>query len=339
MLRKYLQLFLAVALFFLLSGCTTVESLPTQNGTAKMHFIDVGQGDSTLIQLGEKTVLIDGGTREAGTKVVDYLKAQKVEKIDLLISTHPHEDHIGGLREVLRQFPIDLILDPLSDHDTSVYRAYKKIAQQKGIVMKQAKQGQSYDLGAGGRLEVVYCDPKAEEVNDTSIVVKITYGQIAALFTGDLESGAEKEIQTKAQILQVGHHGSKTSTSVAFLKEVQPQAAIISCGKSNEYGHPHQITLQKLETNGVKVYRTDKSGDIILETDGKTYQIKAQSFGFTPKMKNGQVVTKNYIGNRKSHRYHLTTCKQLPKEENRISFSSQEAATKAGYEKCQTCNP
>lgn len=341
-------LFILLTCFALLFGLS-VPSMASAPAKMQVHFIDVGQGDSELIQSpGGKTLLIDGGKREAGPAVINFLKSHGVKKIDIIISTHPHEDHIGSLREVLRQFPVGLIIDPMTNYKSSVYRAYLKIAQTKGIKISPAKSGTAYDLGKGSKLQIIYCNPNAEDPNNTSVVAKVSYGKISTLFMGDLEAQEECNINTQATVLKVGHHGSRTSTTLQLLGTVKPKEAIISCGKGNEYGHPHDITLQKLLTRGIKVYRTDKAGNITLTTDGKTYTINAKPNGFTPLIKGGKVITKKntpttetgqYIGNKNSHKFHKATCNKLPSPANRIYFKTRDEAIAAGYKPCKICDP
>jgi len=315
-----------------------------------VHFIDVGQGDSELIiSPGGKTALIDGGEREAGPTVVNFLRSKGVKKIDILISTHAHEDHIGGLREVLRQFPVGLIIDSGKRHTTSTYRAYLKMILAKKIKLTTAKSGTSYDLGGGAKLQIVYCNPNAEDLNNSSVVAKVTYGKVSTLFMGDLEATEEGNINTHATVLKVGHHGSHSSTSDTLLQAVKPKEAIISCETNNEYGHPHDVTLKRLASYGIKTYRTDKSGNITLATNGTTYTISAKPSGFAP-VPVGKIIKKKsennsgggsgtYIGNKNSHKFHRATCSRLPEEKNRVYFKSRDEAIKAGYEPCKICEP
>lgn len=347
--RKY-QILFALTISLILIFTLLSPTLAAAPANMYVHFIDVGQGDSELIiSPGGKTVLIDGGEREAGPKVVDFLRSKGVKKIDILISTHAHEDHIGGLREVLRQFPVGLIIDSGKKHTTATYKAYLKMIIAKNIKLTLAKTGTTYDLGGGAKLQIVYCNPNAEDLNNSSVVAKVTYGQVSALFMGDLESAEEGNINTRADILKVGHHGSRTSTSDTLLRAVKPKEAIISCGTNNQYGHPHDVTMKRLASYGIKTYRTDKSGNITLTTDGKSYTISAKPSGFAPVPVSKIVKQKSeggsssgsgsYIGNKNSHKFHRANCSRLPAEKNRVYFKSRDEAIKTGYEPCKICEP
>lgn len=274
-----LTLCLLTSLFFLL-GCSPGE-VKLEDETLRVHFIDVGQGDSILIQTpyNKESILIDGGSRQAAQQVIEYLQKQGVKKINLLIATHPHEDHIGGLVEVLRAFPIDKIIDSGKKHNSKTYKRYLEIIAEKNIPVELAKDQQ---LKWEENIEFSVLGPVRKdygETNDYSVVTKLIYGGIAFLFTGDMEKNGERDILDKdleASILKVGHHGSRSSTSAHFLRKVKPEVAIISLGKDNDYGHPHEITLKKLEKSKVKVYRTDLNGTIRIITDGKGYSVEVE---------------------------------------------------------------
>lgn len=284
--RNYLSLvFCSLIVLFLFVGCTQVQSLAGDENkipeTLRVHFIDVGQGDSILIQTphNRENILIDGGTREAGDVVVDYLKKQGVEKINLLIATHPHEDHIGGLVLLLKTFPVEKIIDSGKKHTSSTYKNYLKTVLERKIPLEIANE-QKFTWEDGLELSILGPVRKDYEgINNHSVVAKLVYGEISFLFTGDMEKGGERDILEKdlqSTILKVGHHGSRTSTSAHFLRKVSPQVAVISLGANNDYGHPHEITLKKLEKSKVEVYRTDLQGTIQVITDGKKYSVETE---------------------------------------------------------------
>jgi len=238
----------------------------------KVHFIDVGQGDSILIESPSgRIVLIDGGPRTAGEKVVSYLKKAGISAIDIVIGTHPHEDHIGGLIEVLRNFPVREVIDPGVVHTTKTFEDYLTIIDQRNIPFTEGRAGMSRDLGAGAVMQILHpSSPSSSHLNDASIVARVVYGQMSFLFTGDAEEKSEFEmlarsnIQLNSTVLKVGHHGSRTSTSQAFLDAVNPNHAVIMCGKDNRYGHPHQEVLSRLAAAGVQVLRTDIHGTMVM---------------------------------------------------------------------------
>lgn len=270
---------------FALLGCAA-ESNKAKETMVKpedlqVHFIDVGQGDSILIQTPEnkENILIDAGPKEAGNRVVSYLKDHGVDKIHLLIATHPHEDHIGGLLEVLEHFPVQQVIDSGKRHNSNTYKKYLRIIAAKKIPFSIAKI-ESINLSKG--IEVRILGPirhDYEDLNNYSVVTKLVYGKTSFLFTGDMEKEAERDIakeDLQASILKVGHHGSRSSTSAQFLRRVKPEVAVISLGKDNDYGHPHEITLKKLSKVGVKVYRTDINGTIDIISNGSTYSVKTE---------------------------------------------------------------
>jgi|GEM_PF-71633 len=244
-----------------------------------VHFIDVGQGDAILIRAPDKAVLIDGGER--GATALNYLQAQGTDKLDLVIGTHPHSDHIGGLIDVLAVLPVAEVMDPGVVHTSEVYEEYLTLIDEKDILFTIARAGMSRDLGNGIILQVYHpVQPDDANLNDASVVAKVTYGTVSFLFTGDAEAASEaqmllrSDISPPATVLKIGHHGSNSSTSDAFLELVDSEAAVIMVGKGNPYGHPHAETLAKLAAAGVTVYRTDTDGTIVITTDGRTYEVR-----------------------------------------------------------------
>ena len=239
------------------------------------HFIDVGQADSSLVRLPDGiNILIDGGTESTAPELVRYLKAQNVNRIDILIATHPHEDHIGGLASVVKEFDIGSIYMPKVSHTIRSYERLLTAISDKGLKVNTAKAG--VVLTAGDVLEAEFLSPVSDEydnLNNYSCALKITYGKTAFLFMGDAEALAEKEIlnlgkDISANVLKVGHHGSSTSSSSSFLGAVNPKIAVISCGKNNSYKHPSAQTLKRLEERSVNIYRTDEMGTIKISSDG-----------------------------------------------------------------------
>ncbi|MHB1041945.1 MAG: ComEC/Rec2 family competence protein [Eubacteriales bacterium] len=242
----------------------------------KLHFIDVGQGDSILAQFpGGKNMLVDAGNNEDGPAVIKYLTENGVQKINYLVGTHPHEDHIGGMDEVIKNFPVGLFYLPEVTTTTQTFRDVLAAAGAKNLKIDKARDGVT--ILDEGELSVKILAPRGdsyEDINNYSAVLKVIYGKHAFLLTGDAEIQSEREMieageDLRADVLKVGHHGSRTSTSASFLKAVQPVYAVISAGKNNDYGHPHTVTMNKLEKANIKVYRTDQSGTVIASSDGK----------------------------------------------------------------------
>jgi len=315
---------------------------PDEEPTGEMavHFLDVGQGDSILILSENVTILIDGGPRSAGQKVVNYLKKAGVTSIDLVISTHAHEDHIGGLIDVLQEFQVEEVIDPAVIHTSKTFEDYLTLIDQKDIKFTEGRQGQVRDLGAGAKLELLHpVEPSNSHLNDSSIVAKLTFGQVSFFFTGDAEEASEQQIllqsmiSLRSTVLKVGHHGSSSSTTQAFLQAVNPEVAVIMCGKDNDYGHPHDETLQKLTAAGIEIYRTDIHGDIVITTDGENYTVNAGKPYIPQPEAEPAPAEGQYIGSIKSDKYHYPTCWHVESidQENRIWFQSIEEAKEKGY--------
>lgn len=245
--------------------------------TLRVSFLDVGQGDSVLVQEGESVLLIDAGDNEHGGWVVSYLKAHGIDKLDYLLLTHPDADHIGGADDVLEQLEVTQVLMTEVTNDTRSYREVLwEFAAEKSRI-RQPEIGEVYDLGKA-RFKILapekeYLDES--DCNDSSIGIKLIYGENSFLMCGDAEEKSEiamvkrfgKELE--CDVLKCDHHGSYTATSEAFLETADPSWAVISCGNGNSYGHPHKEVLERLQESDVQVYRTDKLGTIIIESDGK----------------------------------------------------------------------
>lgn len=257
------------------------ERAPPTDAPLEVHFIDVGHGDSILILSGcEKAALIDGGDQGAGSRVVNYLHDQGVDRLDLLIATHPHSDHIAGLIDVMKSFPVKEVLDPGVMHTTETFEEYLDTIEKLDIPFTEARPGMERSLGTKVELEILHPSfPSSKDLNNASIVSKLTYGDISFLFTGDAESEAEREMLQRSKdldstILKVAHHGSDSSSTESFLREVFPEVAVIMCGPDNPYGHPHDEVLSRLKAREVEVFRTDLHGDIVITTDGEEYNIE-----------------------------------------------------------------
>lgn len=249
----------------------------TDEKMAAVHMIDVGQGDSILIQTKEKAVLIDAGERDQGQTVCDYLKSAGVNKLDLVIATHPHSDHIGGLADVLTQIRTEEILMPeLSDEmvpTTSSFQRLLTAVEKEDVRAVAAEPGLVYDLGGGVSLTVLAPVKDYDNLNNYSVVCRLDCGQTSFLFTGDAEKQVEQDLldagaNLQADVLKAGHHGSSTSSGDAFLDAVRPKIAAISCGQNNDYGHPHKEVMTSFSQRGITVCRTDLQGTVIFSTDG-----------------------------------------------------------------------
>jgi competence protein ComEC len=258
----------------------------------QVHFLDVGQGDSILVLFPDgKNMLVDGGKREMGDTVVKYLKEQGVNSIDLVVSTHPDADHLGGLIDVLEKMPVKAILDSGKTHTTIVYSDYLRLIKEKGIGVSIAKEGQVLNLDKRVKVEVLNSGDINEDLNEASIVLKLSMGTIDFLLTGDAGTKEETHMyqtyNVEAEVLKAGHHGSNTSTSALFLDEVKPKVAILSYGLNNSYGHPHKEVVDRLLQWGTTIFSTAQSGTILVKTNGKTYDVLASPWEYAEKTNEG----------------------------------------------------
>ena len=311
-----------------------------------LAFIDVGQALSVLVECDGQFMLYDGGNVDDGSLVVSYLQKQGVEELQYVFCSHAHEDHVGGLAAALAYFPANHVYSPVTEASTKCFRDFVKYTQQQGLQVEVPAVGTTWPLGSAS---VTMLGPVAQysDTNDTSIVLRIDYGSTSFLLTGDMEKTAESDLvasgaNLKADVLQVGHHGSSTSTGYAFLNAVLPEMGIISCGVNNKYGHPHEETLSILRDAGVDVYRTDLQDTITISSDGQNFTVGTERFVPDSQLNptdpsSSSTAQQAYIGNVNSKKFHLPTCPNLPAEKNQILFSSYDEAIAAGYTPCSTC--
>lgn len=266
------------------------QSTQAPTGTMKIHVLDIGQGDAILIQVGDTFSMIDTGDIEHRPQVVALLKKYGVTELENVILTHPHADHIGGFYAIAKAIPIKHVYDNGIDIDSGTYRTYLKMIETKHIHHETLHKGDRLDFGNGAYFEVyapwvgeVLGDKKGQvHQNNNSIVGKLTFGKFSMLMTGDAEKEEEarliKKQNTKmsSKVLKVGHHGSNGSSEKDFIRSVRPEAAVISAGLHNSYGHPGVKAMERLSEEKVDIYRTDTMGTVTIRTDGKTYDIRTE---------------------------------------------------------------
>ena len=343
----------------------TVYALVGDEGELRVSFIDVGQGDSEFIELPNgDTLLIDAGTNETGADVVNYIESLGYSSIDYVVGTHPHEDHIGGLDDVIRTFDVESVYMPKVTADTKTFEDVLDAVAEKGLSINTAKAGVS--IVDGEDLSVKMLAPVLDEydnTNDYSAVIKVVYGDTSFLFTGDAEEYAEDLItgDVDSDVLKVGHHGSSTSTGEAFLERVSPSYAVISCGLGNSYGHPHTETIEKL--GGIPVFRTDEMGTIVATSDGSEISFRTLGKSDTgnaaqpeapqetdtmasPGYDEGSVsegldISDGYILNTNSKKIHLPDCSAVDNmsDSNKAYTDDYDQAISEGYTPCKICNP
>ncbi|MGN0973499.1 MAG: ComEC/Rec2 family competence protein [Bacilli bacterium] len=261
---------------------TSIKEVKTSNeekqevtGNLSVSFIDVGQADCILVENNNEYMLIDAGNNADGELLVNYFKELSITKFKYIVGTHPHEDHIGGMDNIIDSFDIGTIYMPKTMTTTNTFESVLDAVKRKNLKITTPNIGDEFKLGMAN-FEVLYLNSEANDLNDTSIVLKLTYGNNSYLFMGDASKKIEKEILDKnisTDVLKIGHHGSEYSSSSEFLEKVQAKYAIISVGKDNIYKHPKDITLETLESMNMTIYRTDELGTIKTISDGNNIKI------------------------------------------------------------------
>ncbi len=279
-MKRIVALFL---LLLLLTGCarqqppSTAPTVP-EDEYLSVHFIDVGHADCALLVCGDSAMLIDGGNRDDGGRVVGYLQNMGIDKLDLVVGTHAHEDHIGGLASVLRYFDAENVWISEFTYSNYVVTDFLNAAAAQETPVTNAKPGDTFLLGAAKITVMGPVRYDYEDINDLSLVLMVEYGEVRFLFTGDMEQLAEghmldywgESYDWHADVLKVGHHGSYSSTGYRLLRAVMPTWGIIPCELNNEYGHPHSGPLSRLRDAGVLIFRMDHSGTVIASTNGQS---------------------------------------------------------------------
>ena len=258
-----------------------VESAPvTAENRLEVTFIDVGQADSILLENNGNYMLVDAGNNEDGPKLVSYFKNQGIKDFSYVVGTHPHEDHIGGLDDIIKNFNIETFYMPDVITTTKTFEDVLDALEEKNISLSIPNKNDTFSLGDAS-VKVLYVGTEEEsDLNDTSIVLKISFENVSFLLTGDASTKVEDSLDRKdleSTVLKVGHHGSSTATNEDFLNLVNPQYAVISVGKNNQYNHPHNEVLNTLAKNNITTYRTDEDGTIQMITDGVNIEINTMT--------------------------------------------------------------
>lgn len=326
----------------------------SESGSFTVHFIDVGQADSALVTCDGHSMLIDGGNADDSNLVYSVLQRETDGHLDYVVGTHAHEDHIGGLSGAFEADTADVTFCPVTDYDSKAFRNFKTRADERGGGITIPAVGDTFTLGEAS-VTVVAVNSVPEDTNNTSIVIRIVYGDTSFLFTGDAEQETEEKILESGQniestVLKVGHHGSSTSTSQAFLDAVSPTYAVISCGKDNSYGHPHNETLAKLASAGVEVLRTDELGDIYCTSDGtevtfsygEYHKDSDTSAAEIEEPQQPDTISETYILNTNSRKFHRPDCSSASQisDANREEYTgTREELIEQGYTPCGYCKP
>lgn len=313
-----------------------------------VHFIDVGQGDCILLESKGEFVLIDTGEREYAGTVRHYLNTRGVRVLKYVIATHPHSDHIGGMDQVLDSMDTRNFITSETDQSTDTWLKVLDAVERNDVNYIDAVPGSTYFFGDANFTVLAPLGGGYEGYNDYSVVTKVRCGKVSFLLTGDAEKVSEEEMiasgaDLTADVLKCGHHGSSTSSTAKFLKAVRPACAVISCGKDNDYGHPHRGTIKKLNILGCQIYRTDLMSTVVARTDGTTI-----TFSDVHGKKLGEYIHSDerlyeayYVGNLSSHVFHMARCPgaRSMNEENRVVFDTREEAIAQGYTPCGQCEP
>lgn len=349
---------LATTLVFMLllimgvSGVIPSTTAEAKTTTMKVYFLDVGQADSILIQSDGRSMLIDAGNNKDGSTVVAFLKKHGVTKLDYVIGTHPHADHIGGMDDVIDSFTISKVILPKKETTTRTFEDVLDAISNKNLKITKPTVGNTYSIGDAKFTIVAPNGSYGSSLNNWSVGIRLVNGSTSFLMCGDAEKKAESDIlanglKMKADVLKTGHHGSSTSTTTAFLKAVDPNYAVISCGTGNTYGHPSKQTITRLRNAGVKIYRTDSQGTVIATSNGKkiTWN-KKPTTNFKSGNQTGSGTTTNtgtttgktvwvHITDTGT-KYHLAGCRYLNSSDHKVTLKQ---AKEKGLTPCSVCKP
>lgn len=348
----------------ILTGCQSAEKVTTNTVTGsefKIHFIDVGQGDSILVECEGETLLIDAGENDKGQIVVDYIKSQGIDELDYVIGTHPHSDHIGGLDVVIDTFSVGKVLLPAIEHSTKTYEDVLVAIQNQGLKITKPVVGTEYSLGEAVFQIIAPNSSEYDDLNDYSVGIRLVYGDTSYVFAGDADAISEAEmcengLTLSADVLKLNHHGSRYSNNKEFIDAVNPTYAVISVGEGNSYGHPHEEVLEDMKERGITVYRTDLAGTIVITSDGENIEFNTKATEEAYQADTSEVINSNveddvveitqednaeafetYVYVTESGmKYHEDGCSYLKGNTRRLTL---EEASDEGYSPCSRCYP
>lgn len=341
-IRIIVLVLLSVCLLF---GCsisdeeTRKTTISLENSSFEVHFLDVGQADSTLILCDDQAMLIDGGNTKDSSLIYAYLKEHDVAHLNYVIGTHAHEDHIGGLAGALNYATVDKVYCPVTEYDSEAFADFLKYVQKQNCSVIVPEINESFSLGFATCIFLGVNVFDGDNSNNTSIALRVDYGETSFVFSGDNETVVEEKIlqsgaDVQCTVIKVPHHGSDTSLSNEWLNAANPEYAVISVGENNSYGHPSESTLKKLEGAGVQIYRTDLQGHIVCKSDGEKVSFETASIENPGEY--------SYVVNVNTKKFHYPDCFSVNqmKEKNKVyTVSSREELVRQGYEPCGNCHP
>ena len=350
-------------------------TMPPEGSTFAVHFIDVGQADAALVLCDGNAMLIDGGNAADSNLIYSYLKKLSLTHLDYIVCSHAHEDHVGGLSGALNYATVGTALAPVTSYDSKAFGNFVSYLAKQNVSITVPSAGDNFTLGSAS-VKILGPVTSSDEPNNTSIVLRIVYGDTSFLFAGDAEREEEQDILSAgydldSTVLKVGHHGSDSSTSYVWLREIMPEYAVISVGKDNSYGHPTDAVLSRLRDADVETYRTDMQGDVICTSDGKTVSfavarnadadtlasvgpnstmsepsqpvvVSSPETTPTPEVVNPIPVGTDYILNTNTHKFHYPSCgsvKQMSEKNKQAYTGNREDVISMGYVPCKKCNP
>lgn len=341
---------------------TTEPTVAPVDSTFEIHFIDVGQADAALVLCDGQAMLIDGGNSADSSLIYSYLKKHGVSHLDYIVATHAHEDHVGGLSGALNYATVGTAFCSVTSYDSEAFNDFVKYLGKQNVSITVPAAGDSFKLGSAA-VQILAPIKHSDDPNNMSIVLRIVYGDTSFLFTGDAEREEEQDILNagytlESTVLKVGHHGSDTSTTYPFLREIMPEYAVISVGNDNSYGHPTEDTLSRLRDADVKVFRTDMQGHIICTSDGKTVSFAVERNQDADTLQPpAPIVTQtpeptdepddvldgtDYVLNTKSKKFHYPSCSSVDdmSEENKAYYTgTRDELIDMGYDPCGRCHP